>query len=165
VRREVWWSLLWRLLGFALLWWVLTGDRYDSWLVGGFVVATAALVSLALRPRQGWRISLRGAVRFVPFFCLQSVRGGIDVTRRAMTPALPLAPVLVEHSLALPPGTARIFMLNTVSLLPGTLSADLREDSLVVHGLDGGLPLARDLRRLERHVADLFDLPLGGVDG
>lgn len=153
-------SLLWRVLGFAVLWWVLTGDWRGSWTVGGFVVVTAALASLALRAPSTHRLSLRGALRFVPFFCLQSVRGGMDVARRAMLPSMPLAPVLVEHPLALPPGTARIFMLNTVSLLPGTLSADLQEDRLVVHALDGRLPLGRNLRILERHVAALFAVTL-----
>lgn len=152
-----WWrGLLARLAGFALIWGVLTGGAADTWPAGSLAVATAALVSLALRPPRPWRMRLGGAVRFVPFFFRQSLRGGLDVARRAFSPGLPLNPVLVEHPLRLPPGTARIFLLNTVSLLPGTLSADLRGDLLVVHGLDAELPLAADLRRLEALVADLF---------
>lgn len=151
-----WWGLCGRLLGFALLWMVLTGGAADSWSAGGLAVATAALASLALRPERPWRVRLGGALRFVPFFVRQSLRGGLDVTRRAFSPALPLDPVLVEHSLRLPPGTARLFLLNTVSLLPGTLSADLRGDLLLVHGLDASLPLVEDLRRLETLVAELF---------
>lgn len=163
IRKDRLLSLIGRLFGFALLWWVLSGDWRGSWTVGGFVVVTAALASLALRTPTTHRLSLRGALRFVPFFCLQSLRGGIDVARRAMLPSMPLAPVLVEHPLALPPGTARIFMLNTVSLLPGTLSADLQADRLVVHALDGRLPLGANLRLLEKRVAALFAVALEDV--
>lgn len=161
-----WWrGLLWRLVGFALLWGVLTGDVGGGWLAGGLAVMTAALVSLAIRPLLPWRVRLFGVLRFLPFFCRQSLFGGIDVAQRAFAPGMRLNPVLLEYPLALPPGTARIFLLNTVSLLPGTLSADLRGDHLIVHGLDGGLPLARNLRRLEVRVADLFGLWEGAGDG
>jgi len=153
-----WWrGLPARLAGFALVWGVLTGGAPNTWPAGSLAVATAALVSLALRPPRPWRMRLGGVLRFVPYFVRQSLRGGLDVARRAFAPGLPLNPVLVEHPLGLPPGTARIFLLNTVSLLPGTLSADLRGDLLVVHGLDAELPLAAELRRLEALVAELFD--------
>ncbi|MDO3377946.1 Na+/H+ antiporter subunit E [Geoalkalibacter halelectricus] len=158
-------ALLPRLILLALLWWVLTGGARDGWGLGLLVIVLAVWLSLVLRAPQPWRLSLAGALRFVPYFCWQSVRGGFDVTRRAFSPGLPLAPLLLEHPLRLPPGTARIFLLNTVSLLPGTLSAQLHGDRLVVHGLDGGLPLAQDLRRLESRVAGLFGLRLGGSDG
>ncbi|KIH75725.1 hypothetical protein GFER_15370 [Geoalkalibacter ferrihydriticus DSM 17813] len=157
--------MLGRLAVFALLWWVLTDGAADAWVIGAGVILLAAGVSLALRQPCAWGLSLGGVLRFVPFFCLQSVRGGIDVTRRAFSPSLPLEPLLFVYPLLLPPGTARIFLLNTVSLLPGTLSADLRGDQLVVHGLDGTLPLSRDLQRLESYVAALFGLRLGGRDG
>lgn len=163
---RIWWlGLLRRLAGFALLWVVLTGGTPGSWLAGGLAVVIAALVSLALRPPRPWRGRLLGLLRFLPFFFRQSLLGGIDVAQRALAPGIRLNPVLLEYPLALRPGTSRIFLLNTVSLLPGTLSADLRGDQLIVHGLDGGLPLARDLRRLEARVADLFDESIGADDG
>ena len=76
IRKDRLLSLIGRLFGFALLWWVLSGDWRGSWTVGGFVVVTAALASLALRTPTTHRLSLRGALRFVPFFCLQSRGGG-----------------------------------------------------------------------------------------
>lgn len=162
----IWWrGLIRRLAGFALLWVVLTGGTPGSWLAGGLAVVTAALMSMALRPPRPWRGRFLGLLRFLPFFCRQSLLGGIDVAQRALAPGIRLNPVLLEYPLALPPGTARIFLLNTVSLLPGTLSADLRGDQLIVHGLDGERPLARDLRRLEARVADLFDESIGADDG
>jgi len=67
---------------------------------------------------------------------------------------------LLIYSLKLPIGPARIFFSNTVSLLPGTLSADLEEDRLTVHILDERLSLLESLQLLESLVAGLFGLPI-----
>ena len=51
-------------------------------------------------------------------------------------------------------------MANTVSLLPGTLSAELNDDYLRVHVLDHTGTFALELRVIEEHVANVFDLCL-----
>ena len=68
---------------------------------------------------------------------------------------------MVDYSLHLREGTARVFFANIVSLLPGTLSADIRGDTLIVHVLDKNLPMFEQLRRLELAVARLFGCALG----
>ena len=78
------------------------------------------------------------------------------MARRAIYPSLPLAPFLFNYSFRLPPGLSRVFMANTISLLPGTLSAELYEDSVTVHGLDETINLKLKLETLEEHVAYLF---------
>lgn len=142
------------LASFVFLWEITAGWSMQSWGVGIFAVVTASVVLLALRPDTADRFVWRGLVRFVPYFCAQSLRGGVDVARRAFSSHLPLDPVLLEHPLELPPGTARLFMVNVVSLLPGTLSADVRGDCLIVHALDRAL--AAELARLEQKVKALF---------
>jgi len=51
-------------------------------------------------------------------------------------------------------------MANTVSLLPGTLSAELDEEHLRVHILDHTGDFASELTLIEAHVAQLFGLNL-----
>jgi multicomponent Na+:H+ antiporter subunit E len=51
---------------------------------------------------------------------------------------------------------ARVFFVDGISLLPGTLSADLRDGVLLVHALDTKDAVSASLRRLEERVADLF---------
>jgi multicomponent Na+:H+ antiporter subunit E len=52
---------------------------------------------------------------------------------------------------------ARLVFVDSISLLPGTLSADLQGDLVTVHALDIGDDIERSLQTLERRVADLFD--------
>ena len=143
---------------FALIWWVLTDGVMDSWLVGTPVILFATTVSLLLLPPFLW--SLTGTLRFVPFFLWRSLSGGVDVARRALHPRLPISPGLFDHRWRLPPGLPRVFMANTVSLLPGTLSAELDEEYLHVHVLDETSPFAEELRVLEKQVAGVFGLEL-----
>ncbi len=158
-----WSRFILRLGGCLLLWWVLTGGRPSSWIIGIPTIALTLWV-MSLSPQSPpWHISFDGLVRFIPYFLLQSVRGGIDVARRAYSPSLPLDPQIIDFPLSLPPGRSQIFFLNSVSLLPGTLSADLVGTTLKVHVLDHKAD--PQLERLETHVARLFKCPLrGGYD-
>lgn len=147
-----------RLVLFALLWWVITEGRLDSWPVGVPVVLMATWVSmnrLAELP-----ISIKGMLQFIPFFLWRSLYGGVDVARRALHPGLPISPGMVEHRWRLPAGFPRVLMANTVSLLPGTLSMELNERQLRVHVLDQTASFANELTIIEQRVAKLFRLNL-----
>lgn len=147
-----------RALLFSLIWWILTNGVMESWLVGVPVVLLATLASVVLLPPSSW--SFMGIVRFIPFFLWRSLYGGVDVAVRALHPRLPIAPGMYDHQWRLPPGMSRVFMANTVSLLPGTLSAELSDDYLRVHVLDHTGTFALELRVIEEHVANVFDFVL-----
>ncbi len=150
------------LLALAGLWAALTGGAAESWVMG----APAVLLGTALiflhpgAPR--WRLSLPGALRFLAWFALQSVRGAVDVARRAMAWRLPLAPGCRCFQTALPEGAPRLLFANAITLLPGTLTAEIEGDLLVVHMLDTGADLDGELSALEMRVAALFALPASG---
>lgn len=139
---------------FAALWGILSGGK--GWAFGVPVVLLAATVSCALVPAT--RISLAGLMRFVPYFAWNSLRGGIDVASRAVHPHMPIDPALLRYELQLDDAVARVVMANVVTLLPGTLSADLQGSVLLVHVLNAGGPFPEAFRLLEGRVADLFGL-------
>jgi len=147
-----------RLALLSLMWWILTDGAIDSWPVGAPVVLIATLVSVMLMPPLSW--SLRGMVVFIPYFFWHSIRGGVDVARRALHPQLPISPGLFDYRFRLPPGFPRVFMANTVSLLPGTLSVELDEEILRVHVLDETRDINEELNILENHLADIFGIEL-----
>ena len=144
----------------AALWWSLSGDAVGSWWFAVPAIAAAAIVGVALSP-GGPRPTLAGTVRFVPYFLRQSLMGGADVALRAFRPSRPLAPGFLDYRLRLPEGAARAVMAATVSLLPGTLTADMKEGTyLRVHVLAEEGAVEEDLRELEARVAGLFGLDL-----
>lgn len=147
---------------FAGLWWALTGGAASTWVLGVPVVVAAAAASRRLWPRDtGWWSPL-ALVRFVAFFLRESIRGGVDVARRAFDPALPLQPALLELRSRLPPGPAEVLLVDVMSLLPGTLSVDLDGRRIVLHVLDERAPVEAELRVLEGYIAAMFRIPLDG---
>lgn len=149
---------------FAVLWWALT-EGAGGWGFGAAVVVLVSAVSLWLA-NPGRRFgSLRGTLRFVPFFLGQSLRGGVDVAYRAFHPRLPIAPAWRVYSLRLPEGPARVFMMTALTLTPGTLSVEAEGDNLRIHVLDGRLPIAQTFHRLETRVAHAFGVHLAADRG
>lgn len=161
--RRALWTVAVRVGLFAALWWVVTEGAPDAWLVGIPAVLLAAMLSIAQVPSVPFVAS--ELLRFVPFFLAHSLRGGADVALRALHPALPIAPTLVDYPLRLPEGLPRVVMLNTLSLLPGTLAVDVVGDCLHVHVLDGQKACLAELQDVEARVARLFGIQLPVVSG
>jgi multicomponent Na+:H+ antiporter subunit E len=152
--------LISRIAILAFTWWVLAKGAYDSWQVGIPTILAAIYVDYCLFRPQTNRWSLGGVIVFILFFLKLSVTSGIDVVWRTCHPRLPLNPAMVEYSLRLTSSAARNLFVCTVSLLPGTLSAELGEHSLVVHVLDVDRPYRQELKLIEDRVAAVFRRPV-----
>jgi multicomponent Na+:H+ antiporter subunit E len=154
---------LMRLLLFALVWLLLVGTDPLSWLVGVPSVLLATVAAARLSTLVGADPRPLRLLAFVPFFVWESILGGLDVARRVLGPRLLIDPVLVTYRPRLQDAAARVVFLDSISLLPGTLSADFRDDLAYVHALDGAAPIVEGLERLERRVAGLFGERLTGA--
>jgi multicomponent Na+:H+ antiporter subunit E len=126
------------------------------------VLAAAALAG-AVVPWPRRIVRPRPLLRFAGWFVEQSLRGGLEAARLALAPSMPLSPALRELTTRLPEGGARVLLAQAVSLTPGTLTVDLEGDRLLLHVLDGGEGLERDVRELEERIAELVGLPPGGA--
>lgn len=138
-------------LALAVLWAILSGSR--GWTIGVPVILIAMAAISVDTPAGRW--SAAGVARFIPYFLWNSLRGAIDVASRALQPGLPIDPALVRYEMRLDGTAARVLMANTVTLLPGTLSADLQGRVLLVHVLNASGPVTGMLCTLEERVADL----------
>lgn len=153
-------ALLWRAALFALLWWAFTDGRHGSWMVGGVSIVLATAFSLRLLPPVTTYVSRIGLLRFLLFFFMHSLRGGIQVAWFALRPRLGLQPGFQEVALRLPEGISRVLLANTLSLLPGTLSVELEGDRLCVHVLDEQMPTEAEVRIAETRLAQMLGLTL-----
>jgi multicomponent Na+:H+ antiporter subunit E len=140
----------------AFTWWVLTQGAYDSWQVGLPAILTAIFIEYRLSPPKGNLWSLGGSLVYAFYFLKLSITGGIDVAWRTYHPRLPLNPAIIEYPLRLTSLSARNLFVCTVSLLPGTLSAELEDNILFVHVLDVGRPFKQELKIIEDRVGAVF---------
>lgn len=105
------------------------------------------------------RTLLRGfrIVHFLGYFCYELVASNVMVTWKIITPRPRLAPIVVAMPLRTRPGLERATYVGMVTLTPGTLALDLRDDSgtLYVHGMH-----ALDVERFRGRLRRLEDLQL-----
>lgn len=144
------------LIIFAFLWWLLADGQPSSWIIGIPAVLFAAWAFTRLNPRAGHYVSLIGLLRFIPFFLTESLRGGIDVAARTLHPRLNIKPGFYRYQLELEDGLQRLFFVNCVNLLPGTLTADIHEDCIEIHLLSEDMNPEAGLSRLQEAVSQLF---------
>lgn len=143
--------LLARTLGLLGVWLCLTrGDL--AGLVGPTAAAAAALVSLRVLPPSHRPLRPHRLAAFLLRFVRDSLAGGLDVARRTITRRPDLAPDVIELPLGLDSEGERVLLANVVTLLPGTLAADLDEHLLTVHALDRHRDIAGQIRQLESAI-------------
>ncbi len=155
-----WTDIAARLAAFAGLWLIIAGNDPRAWLIGAPAALMATWASAHLATRHRWQLSPLGAVRFLGFFLLESLRGGLDVAVRVFSPGLRISPGFSTYDCRLPAGLPRTLFTSCICLLPGSLPAELQDDRLWVHRLDAASPLQEQLGRLECVIARMFALDL-----
>jgi multicomponent Na+:H+ antiporter subunit E len=157
------------LLFFAGIWWLLTEGEVSSWVIGIIVVPFSAWLSIILF--RDIRLDKNSSVhpvhktqsiralrlfQFTPFFLLQSILGGWQTAMLALRPSMPINPGFFRYNIRLQGRSARLFFMHLVSLLPGTLSAKLEDNQLLIHTLKISPQNSNDINRCEQQVARLF---------
>lgn len=140
---------------YSLIWFVLAGPVPASWVIGLPAVLLAVAVSIFLSHGSGLAFSPVGALLFIPSFIRLSVISGIDVMRRTFSRVPRIKPGMFTYRTSLQ-GSARILLANVVSLQPGTLSVDVRENTIRIHVLDAEMDAEANIRDLERRIARIF---------
>jgi multicomponent Na+:H+ antiporter subunit E len=68
----------------------------------------------------------------------QIMASAVDVSRRVISPRLPIDPVLERLPTSQKTDVGRAIYANSITLTPGTVSTDLRDDMVQVHALTSG---------------------------
>lgn len=73
---------------------------------------------------------------YLVVFLYELVKSNLDVARRVITPSLPINPGIVEVKTKLKSRMGRMILANSITLTPGTLTIDIKEDTLYIHWID-----------------------------
>lgn len=139
-------SALARGAGFFGVWLLLAGPDPADLAVGILAVAAATWTSLRLLPPSDGRLRYAALARLALRFGQESIMGGVDVARRALSVRLPLRPGFVVYPVRLPPGPACNAFGALTSVLPGTLPTGVDDHgALLYHCLDVEQPVAAQL--------------------
>ena len=99
-------------------------------------------------------------VAYIPIFIIEMVKANIDVARRVINPNLPINPGIVKINTDLSSDYAKLFLANSITLTPGTLTMDVKDDSLYIHWIDVA---SSDKDEQKEQIAGKFEDRLGGI--
>jgi multicomponent Na+:H+ antiporter subunit E len=148
-----------------LLWILLTGSLATDELGAGLLVASVvtAVSGPHLAIFNGLRLhplALLSLVNYLIYFFFALGRANLDMARRILSPSLPINPGIVEVETALESPLGRMLLANSITLTPGTLTVDLKEEKLLVHWID--VPEGRDITTTTRQIATGFEQRISG---
>ena len=128
---------------FAL--WLLLSGRREPWLLAVGLSAAAAVAWLHSRQAglPAVTIPFVRFMRYLPWLFFRIAAANLHVTRLILDPRLPIAPRLIRYPTQLQNPAALTVLANSITLTPGTITAEARPYELVVHALDD--PSASDL--------------------
>jgi multisubunit Na+/H+ antiporter MnhE subunit len=127
--------LLWRLALLVTLWLLAWGDISLVNILSGTAVAGALLLAFPARRRRETRLrfSAQGILRLAAYVAVQLTISNIVMIRQILRRRPGVNPGVVTHRLQTPSEEVATLMTSIIALSPGTMTADITDDSSVIY--------------------------------
>ncbi len=142
-------------LFYTLLWLFIAGFEIKA-LFFGLLVVPFTLLTHRLLNLYPPSINPSALLRFFFYFLLQSFLSGLDVARRVLSPKLLVEPGFVVYSLNTNKQAVKFLLSMTINLTPGTLSVEIKENTILIHTLDRSSYNEENLRYMESLIDRIF---------
>ncbi|MEJ2309266.1 MAG: Na+/H+ antiporter subunit E [Gammaproteobacteria bacterium] len=128
------------ILIFLFLFWLLLSGHYVALIISFGMVSALLVTFLVYRmDRADEEISSfrpgPGVLRYFAWLMWQVVLSNIDVARRIWHPSLPIRPTWQRLDTSVSTPLEKTLYANSITLTPGTLTTDVREDHFMIHSL------------------------------
>jgi multicomponent Na+:H+ antiporter subunit E len=144
------------------LWLLLTSTSNVQEVVAGAVLAllVAALGYKGFTRRGLGIFSPRRLMRlliYLPVFFWEMMKANFDVAYRVVHPRMPIRPGIVAIKTELKSDIGKLFLANSITLTPGTLTMDVQGEYLFIHWInvkDDDVERASEMigGRFEKHL-------------
>lgn len=123
-----------------IAWGMLSSSlKYQEWIAGAVIALALGIALHGIMPEAGGGNPFSRGLRFLIFLIVlgkEMVLANIDVAYRVLHPRMPLRPGIVEVDTGIKSDMGKLFLANSVTLTPGTLSIDYIDDKLYVHWIN-----------------------------
>ncbi len=118
----------------------LAGFELMELAVGAVV---AVVLTFILANSVNYKIDIKFPIRlivfiivYIPVFVFELIKANIDIARRVLSPTIPLNSGFVKVKTELDGDFAKLTLANSITLTPGTLTVDVKDDELFIHCVD-----------------------------
>ncbi len=147
-----------------VLWVLLTGFNPLELLLG---VGLSCLVAVALKDYASIFESVKltralfiNIPVYLGVFAAELIKSNIDVALRVIDPRLPINPAIVKIETSLKSELGKLVLANSITLTPGTLSIDVRENVLYIHCIDTNV---KSVAEASKEIGSKFENILKGI--
>ncbi len=135
---------------------VLTAGIIITVITSLFYLGSGMFTEVRLTPR-----ALAALIAWIVVFLIELIKSNIDVMSRVVTPKVRINPAIVEVKTKLKSPLGRLALANSITLTPGTLTADIVGDTLFIHWIDASSTdvegaTEKIVAKFERHLEVLF---------
>ena len=130
---------LWMTL--LLIWVIANGTLAFDVLITGIVISAAIALAFASFSRVYSVIRWSPKVilyylMYLGVFLLELTKANLNVMRLVFSPRIDITPGIVEIKTSLKSPIGRLALANSITLTPGTLVVDIKDDSLFIHWIN-----------------------------
>lgn len=137
-------NLLFRTAGLTGFWALLSGKFEFQYLFIGLIcslaVAYASLQNAPKNLKAPHILSFAGKAWRFMFYCLwlllRIISAAWHVSKIVISPKLSITPKMITHKTKLKSELERVIFANSITLTPGTITAELASDELLIHQID-----------------------------
>ncbi len=118
---------------------IFPSTGYD-YIVGAIISSAIMFISLKTAGNISLRyFSLRNIIwilAYLPYLFYKIIQANLDVALRVLNPKLPINPGFIKVNCDSKDNLVKLMLANSITLTPGTLSCEIKEDYLIVHTID-----------------------------
>ena len=121
--------------------WILLAGITTQEIIFGSI--TAVIVSLLFLNRLtvlgDIKLGFKAFIYAIGYFFIFSwelIKSNLDVAKRVISPKLPINPGIVKVKTKLKTPLGRAFLANSITLTPGTLTVEMRDEYFYIHWID-----------------------------
>ena len=128
------------LSGWLALTWLLWSGHSEPLLLAFGALSVAIAILFALRmdvideESEAYHLGLRPLL-YIPWLLWEIAKANLHVARVILTPSLPIQPRLLRIRARQETDLGRVIFANSITLTPGTVTLDVRDQTLLVHAL------------------------------
>jgi len=93
---------------------------------------------------------------YFPWLFYKIIQSSLHLTKLILHPALPIDPQLISVDSKLNHHAAVVLFGNSVTLTPGTITAEVDRNKLIVHAIDKVSGEDLESKQMESKIADIF---------
>ena len=128
-------------LTLLLIWVIANGTLAPDFLIAGIVISAAIALAFASFARVYSVIRWSPRVIFyyllyLGVFLFELTKANLNVMRLVFSPRIEIEPGIVEIKTQLKTPIGRLALANSITLTPGTLVVDIKDDSLFIHWIN-----------------------------